>query len=146
MTLNGQELGALNLKRFTEWASRATPSDFRELTRRGILNRTSLAAELDFDTAVFRQNEGVKKALAELENSLRAQGILPPLVEPSDPTAEKVIKREPGGQRAIVDSARLQRLEQENALLRAELGEVKRSLQEYQIMRAALVATGRIPR
>jgi hypothetical protein len=44
------------------------------------------------------------------------------------------------------DAERLNRLEQENASLKSELAEVKRTLSRYAVLQEALAETGRLPR
>lgn len=145
--LNGKQVGAQTVQIFEAWATSASYADFRELTRRGILNRTAIAKELGFGPAAFSQNEGLAKALLHLENRLRADSVLPPLaVNQNDSDEPRLVKREPGGQRAAMDAIRLQRLEQENALLRAENAELKTAFTKYEFLREALSTTGRLPR
>jgi cell shape-determining protein MreC len=44
------------------------------------------------------------------------------------------------------DAEQFRQLEHENADLKAEVAELKRSLERYSVLRDALVSTGRLPR
>ena len=54
--------------------------------------------------------------------------------------------REPGRLRAVQETERLRRLEQENAGLKAEVAELKRTVEKFAVLRDALAMTGRLPR
>ena len=60
--------------------------------------------------------------------------------------APAAVMREPGRLRAAQETERLRRLEQENAGLKAEVAELKRTVEKYAVLRDALALTGRLPR
>lgn len=113
---------------------------------RGVLSRKEIAIECGFAKSALDQNPRIKAALRELEDSLRVRGVLPPVVEKTPEDAEKPLMREPGKLRAALADARQHRLETENASLKAENAELKRSLEKYSVLREALAMTGRLPR
>lgn len=129
-----------NFDSFQAWSQSKTDADFRQLEHRGKLNRVDIARECGFARSVCDQNPRVRKALADLEERLRAGGVLP----------EKVENREgssvPAQPSRNIDADRLRRLESENALLRAEVSDLKRRLSRYEVMRATLAEAGRLPR
>lgn len=77
MKFSGAQLGATNLSKFNSWvAERKTANDWQDYIRRGLLNRSEIAAECDFALSVFRQNPAVKTALDDLETELRSGRVL----------------------------------------------------------------------
>lgn len=140
---SGQQQAALNLESFLAWVSRKTDDELRAMTHRGSLMRKEIAKECGFARSVLEQNPKVQVALRQFESDLRARGVLPPLA-PTDP--DSPVKREPGGSRKLFDAERLKRLEQENAALRAEVAELRRTLDKFVVLRDALAMTGRLPR
>ena len=77
---------------------------------------------------------------------MRVRGVLPPVVEKSADEAEKPLMREPDKLRGALDAARYSRLETDNASLKADVAELKRSLEKHTILSEALALTGRVPR
>lgn len=146
MMASGQQLAEENVRKFATWAASKTDDDFRDIVARGALSRTEIAAECGFAKSALAQNPRIKEALKQLEDELRERGVLPPRVSPLTGDAAEPPVREVGSQRAMVDSERLRRLEQENASLRAENGELKRQLGRYTALHEALSLTGRVPR
>ena len=145
--LSGQQKAELNLTTFLSWAASKTAADFKEMVMRGQLNRMEIAKETGFAKSVLTQNPRVRECLQELENRLRAEGILPPLAERSaaiEPAS--AVSADAANPRAAADKARLKRLESENAALKAELMGLRTQLQRYATMDAVLAATGRLPR
>ncbi|WP_368664702.1 VPA1267 family protein [Zoogloea sp. LCSB751] len=129
-----------NFDLFQVWRQSKTNEDFRQLEHRGKLNRVDIARECGFARSVCDQNPRVRKALGELEDRLRIEGVLP---EKADSSEVNLVPTQSGRN---VDSERLRRLESENALLRAEVSDLKRRLGRYEVMSATLAETGRIPR
>jgi hypothetical protein len=116
------------------------------MASRGVLSRKEIATECGFAKSALDQNPRIKNALRELEGALRARGVLPPVVEKTADEAAKPLMREPGKLRGVLDAERLRRLETDNASLKAEVAELKRSLEKHTILREALALTGRLPR
>lgn len=143
---SGRQLAEQNFVAFVAWLRTKSDDDFRAMASRGVLSRKEIATECGFAKSALDQNPRIKGALRELEDSLRLRKVLPEATaKPSDGPQEPRM-REAGGQRAMLDSERLRRLEQENASLRAELDEVKRALEKHAVLREALSLTGRLPR
>jgi len=143
---NGQQLSEQNVIAFNTWLASKTDDDFRQLANRGVLSRKEIAIECGFSKSVLDQNPRIKLALQAAEQELRERGILPALAERSQEQPLEPLMREKGKQNLILDAERMRRLEQENASLRSENGELKRQLEQYTMIREALSLTGRIPR
>jgi hypothetical protein len=143
---SGRQLAEQNVQTFATWAAGKTDDDFRAMASRGVLSRKEVAKECGFAKSALDQNPRIKAALRDLEDALRQRGVLPPTVQ-LDPEAEAApVVREPGKLRSALDAERLRRLEQENAGLKAEVGELKRQLQKHAVLSEALALTGRLPR
>ncbi|WP_028216247.1 VPA1267 family protein [Paraburkholderia oxyphila] len=144
---NGQQLAEEYVQRFATWVASKTDDDFRNMVMRGVLSRTEIAAECGFAKSALAQNPRIRKALKDLEDSLRERHVLPPVVEPVESGTEvpgQARRAEPV--RAAQDAERLSRLEQENASLRAENAELKQLLARYSVLHEVLAETGRLPR
>jgi hypothetical protein len=141
--LSGQQKADLNLTTFLIWVASKTDADFREMVIRGQLSRQEIARECGFAKSVLLQNPRVKEALKTLEAQLRDRNLLPPLAEANENTATPQTSPNP---HAAADKARLKRLESENASLRAELTQLRASLDRYRLMDNVLCSTGRLPR
>lgn len=142
---NGQQLSEQNFKTFTAWVASQTDESFRQIANRGVLSRKEIAAQCGFSKSALDQNPRIKAALVSAENSLRERGILPPAVaKPSE--CDAPLTREVGSEKTALNVVRLTRLEQENASLRAENGELKRQLARFAVIHEALALTGRVPR
>lgn len=143
---SGQQIAEQNVQTFASWIASKTDDDFRAMASRGVLSRKEIATECGFAKSALDQNPRIKAALRELEDALRARGVLPPVVEKTADEAAKPLMREPGKLRGVLDAERLRRLETDNASLKAEVAELKRSLEKHAILRGALALTGRLPR
>lgn len=143
---NGQQISEQNAKNFASWMASKTDDDFRAMASRGVLSRKEIAIECGFAKSALDQNPRVKAALRKLEDALRTRGVLPPVVEKTAEEAAKPLMREPGKLRGALDAERLRRLETDNASLKAEVAELKRSLEKHAILSEALSLTGRLPR
>jgi hypothetical protein len=143
---NGRQIGDENVQTFLSWIADKTDADYRAMALRGVLSRKEIAKECGFAKSALDQNPRIKAALRKLEGELRERGVLPP--EATKATGEPQVPRvaNHGGQRARLDAERLNRLEQENASLRAENTELKRLLGQHAMLREALALTGRLPR
>ena len=79
--------------------------------------------------------------MATLEDNLRERGVLPLRVVGADTPPTKTSSRT-----LQLDAERLRRLEQENALLRAENHELKAQISRFAVLSEVLAETGRLPR
>lgn len=143
---SGQQIAEANVQKFAVWVASKTDDDFRAMAIRGVLSRKEIATECGFAKSALDQNPRIKAGLGDLEGALRARGVLPHVVEKSAAVAEGPLMREPGKLRGALDADRLRRLETDNASLRAEVSELKRSLEKHAILSEALALTGRLPR
>ncbi len=142
--MNGQQRSEQNFAAFLSWVSGKTDAEFREMVVRGQISRQEIARECGFAKSVLLQNPRVKDALKTLEAQLRERGVLPPQAPGGDNApAAPAITPNP---HAAADKARLKRLEAENATLRAEVMELRTSLERYRVMDNVLCSTGRMPR
>lgn len=143
---SGQQLAEENALRFSAWVASMTDADYRNLTIRGVLSRTEIAAECGFAKSALSQNPRIRSALKKLEDELRERGVLPPLASEDELHAAELGPRRAESARAARDAERLSRLELENAILKAENAELKRVLGRYGVMQEVLAETGRLPR
>jgi hypothetical protein len=146
MTASGQDIARKNVMTFATWAASKTDHDFRAMTSRGVLSRKEIAIECGFAKSALDQNPRIKASLHELEDKLRIRGVLPQLAEKNPEVVAQPQMREVGPLRASLDTDRLRRLENDNAMLKAENDELKRQLEKHSILREALALTGRLPR
>jgi hypothetical protein len=143
---SGQQIAEQNVKIFSTWVASKTDDDFRAMANRGVLSRKEIATECGFAKSALDQNPRIKTALRELEDSLRLRDVLPKATEKSPEEVAKPLMREPGKLRASLEVERMQRLETDNASLKAENAELKRALEKHTLLREALAQTGRLPR
>jgi hypothetical protein len=143
---SGRQLSEQNVAVFTAWVASKTDHDFRALANRGVLSRKEIAIECSFAKSVLDQNPRIKAALRELEDELRTRSVLPQRVEKTGEDVSKPLMREAGNIRGALYAERLRRLETDNASLKAEVAELKRSLEKHTILSEALSLTGRVPR
>jgi hypothetical protein len=111
------------------------------MVAQGRLNRGEICRECDFGRSTLQQNPRIKEALRELEEQLRARGVLP-----IQTPATVVPLRAKGQLQAATEAERLRKLEAENAGLRAELAELRGRLKRFEAMESLLAETGRLPR
>ncbi|MDP3172562.1 MAG: VPA1267 family protein [Polaromonas sp.] len=142
---SGRQIAEENVQAFVTWLASKTDDDFRAMTSRGVLSRKEIATECGFAKSSLDQNPRIKASLGELEDALRARGVLPHAVEKTAGEAAKPLMREPGKLRGALDAERLCRLETDNASFKAEVAELKRTLEKHAILSEALALTGRLP-
>lgn len=143
---SGQQLAEQNFVAFNTWLVSKTDDDFRQMASRGVLSRREIAIECGFSKSALDQNPRIKAGLKATEQALRERGVLPPIAEKTSEQPGEPLMREVGKQKFVLDAERLRRLEQENASLRSEVGELKRQLARYAVIQEALSLTGRVPR
>jgi hypothetical protein len=139
--MNGQERAEQNFQIFLSWVATRTDADLREMVSQGRLNRGEICRECNFGRSALVQNPRIKETLRELEEQLRAKGVLPTLA-----TNDSVPLRSKGQLQASTDAERLRKLEAENAGLRAELTEVRSRLKRFESLESLLAETGRLAR
>lgn len=156
--LSGKQIAVLNLKRFEAWvAERDRAGDWRSYVRGNRLNRTDIALDCGFAKSVLRQNPSVGLLLASIEERLAKDGVLSPL-SASDDAHEKLRRpsQSEGDARAAqvtlaramaaktAAERRAKGLEEQNAALRAEVRELRASLNQHRLMEEHLALTGRL--
>jgi transposase-like protein len=143
---NGQQLGEENVRRFLTWAASKTDAEFRNMAARGSLLRTEIATECGFAKSALAQNWRIREALEKLEAALRERGVLPPIAPVGEREAPSTSPRPADSAHTVREAARISRLEQENASLRAENAEIKRQLGRFAVLQEVLAETGRLLR
>ncbi|MFA7279290.1 MAG: VPA1267 family protein [Sterolibacterium sp.] len=150
-TLSGRDLGANNLQRFKSWIEeRDAANDWQDYIRQGKLNRSEIANECGFALSVIRQNPAVKTALEALEDRLRATGTfgeakaIPNASNEvaMDTTSQSVDKRIMAAKAKA--EQRVKALEEQNAVLRAEVRDLREQLTRYKHLDDHLCRTGRL--
>jgi hypothetical protein len=135
--LSGKQTSALRIVAFKEWAASMTEQDYVSIIEGGQLNRVKMAEqclelypETNFDRQAFTKNKNIKNLLKDLEDGLRASGILPELtdegeIEQKKPTLNrKSIK-------AAQEQSRVPFLEQRIIELECELEATKGQLGRF---------------
>ena len=150
---NGQQLADHNVAVFKAWMASKSTSDYRRITHRGALSRSVIAKECGFAKSALAQNPRIRSLLHDLEVNLRATGVLPQLEITNSEAAESPPKILPtlrdernGADTPPALEAKLQRLQTENALQRAEIEELRQQLKQFTSIHEALSNTGRMPR
>lgn len=143
---NGKTFGALNLAKFQEWSEeRFEQDDWGRFIRRGKLNRTKIASDCKFGTAVFGQNPRVSLALQALETRLRQECILPAAGKEHTETEAALMSL---SERSALNASRLERrvktLEERCAAQQAEILRLNQKLNQYAHLDDHLAQTGRL--
>lgn len=157
MKLSGAQIGASNLAKFNSWVmDRKAANDWPDYIRRGLLNRSEIAAECGFALSVLRQNPAVRTALDSLEAELRLEGILRLAesanrvgfqdesgVQPRSASTIHAFEARLASAAALAEK-RLKQAEEQNASLRAEIVSLKQKLRQYALLQEHLEQTGRL--
>jgi hypothetical protein len=144
---NGIQKGDDNLASFQEWVATQSNDDFKQIIYRGALNRAEIAKAIGCGKSALKQNPALKMALTILEDSLREKGVLPPLTDQGKKAQEgKAQAYDHTKTKRIMESKRLSALETENLSLKAELAELKRSMERMGELSATLAELGLVPR
>jgi hypothetical protein len=129
------------------WSATQTDDDYTQIIFRGSLNRGEIAKAIGCGKSALQQNPALKEALNNLENGLRKKGILQPLTEQGQNTQSGEAKAYGHTKtKRIVETKRLTELEVENLSLKAELTELKRSMERMGELSATLAELGLVPR
>jgi hypothetical protein len=107
---SGQQLADENVRKFSIWMASKTDGDFRSMVTRGVLSRTEIATECGFAKSALTQNPRIRRALADLESTLRERGVLPPAVFAAEVQPGILPLRQPDPGRNAMEAARLSRL------------------------------------
>ena len=158
--LSGREMAIHNLERFKGWViERDAAGDWQDYIRGDKLNRSEIAAECCFALSVVRQNPAVKDALAALETRLLAAGVLG--AAKADQRSSNAVSEDAASLAVSEDATRLaddrrimaakgkaeqrvKTLEEQNATLRAEVGNLHQQLIRYKHLEEHLCKTGRL--
>jgi hypothetical protein len=106
--MNGQKRAEQSFREFEAWVANKTDADFHEIATRFGLNRGEICRECNFGRSALTQNPRIRDALSQLEERLRAAGILPQLPLP---IIDALPIRARGQLEANTDAERLKRLE-----------------------------------
>ncbi|MEZ9369652.1 VPA1267 family protein [Shewanella sp. 10N.286.51.B2] len=143
---NGQQKAQQNLDAFLEWEATQDDDDFKEIVRRGQLNRVEIAKAVGFGKSTLSQNPAVVKNLKRLEDCLRERGVLPPLTEAAKKETDKPKQYDNTANRKALDSKRLSALEAENIELKTKVKELKGKLERFGELSETLSEMGFMPR
>ncbi len=153
---NGRQIGAEYVELFNKWiAKRDSLTDWTDYVRGGKLNRTEIAAECGFDRGVLQTNPAIKAALTALEARLGTKGIVSPKVESTglqkasgtvmDVASEEAVEHRLAAAKSR-DDRRIKSLEEQNAVLIAEVSRLKEQIRKYKLIDDHLAETGRMIR
>lgn len=153
--MNQRDVAAEYVRRFSQWVDdRDAARDWGDYVNGSKLSRADIISECGFGRSVLRQNPGVEAALAALEARLREEGILetdgqaasPVDVSADDGTrnaSNQVIEKRLLKAKSNADD-RVQALEEQNAVLRAHVGDLRKQLKQFQLIQIHLNETGRL--
>jgi len=136
--LRGEHGGEENVRRFNTYVA-ALRKEKRGLpARNGGPNLSAIAKVCGFDRGVFYSNEGVKLLLNEAWEELGLDDGRP---EPTTAYEAARLKDEAKSR----GNSRIDGLEQEVLLLRAENAQLKAEAAKYKALQQLMIATGRMP-
>ena len=144
--INGQEKAQRNLAAFQEWIATQSNDDFRQIVFRGQLSRVEIAKSVGCGKSALNQNPELRRALANLEDNLRAKNVLPPLTDTAIKNTDKPKQYDNTSNRKKLDSNRLALVEAENIELKAKLNEMQRKLERFGELSETLSEMGFMPR
>ncbi|CAI4161375.1 conserved hypothetical protein [Alteromonas macleodii] len=110
-----------SLDAFQAWVATQSNDDFKQMIHRGKLKRQELANATGCGKSALVQNSALREAIANLENTLRDKGVLPPVAnQASNKSAEPREKAyDNTAKQKSLDSHRVALLEKENLELKA---------------------------
>ena len=141
---NGQEAGRENVFKFKAWVAEQTHADYREMEYRGSLNRGKIAKGCGFAKSVLLQNPEVRQQLENLEEALRAKGVLPKLIASKGKSGPK--KHDQSKKTREQMDRHSKHLQKRVTELEAEVEALKLQLSRYEPIASALSRLGRMPR
>ncbi len=107
------------------------------------LKRTEIMKAIDCDRPALRQNKRLKQKIDEVENELRARGVLPSVTRKGLSETKKFRQR---GSEKVVEHEHLSHLEKENLELKAQVRQLKEELSRYEEFSSVLYELGTLPR
>lgn len=143
---NGQQKAQENLETFEVWKATQTDDDFTQIIFRGSLSRVEIAKSIGCGKSALNQNPALKAALIQLEDDLRARGVLPPLTEPAKSDSFKLKHYDNTSKRTELNSIRVSKLEVENIELKAKVKELEDKLERFGELNETLSEMGFMPR
>lgn len=142
---SGIELARRNFQLFEQWKEdRITAGDIADYIRGSILNRRKIAEECGFSPSAINQNPAIKSSLASYEEDLRQKGMLPPKKTKTPESASEGALKERSAKQSDRVENRVKALEEKNALLTAEVHELRVRLKKYEFLDKHLAETGRM--
>jgi len=150
---SGVQAGADNRLSFLDWIDqRYATGDWSEYVHGDKLNKSKIALECGFARAVFAQNPAIKNEIRLLEAKLLNLGILQNEASSgvshiSDSEKASIIsirRREQVVQTKVEE--RLKDLEEQNAVLKAEVRDLRQKLAHFRHLDVNLMNTGRLLR
>ena len=141
---NGQQKAEQNVLNFQAWAASMTDQGFRHIIYRGKLNRGEVAKGIGCAKSVLLQNPIVCHLLADLEDELRARGVLPASVVSRDHPEQ--LSYDQNTKIDKLKDKRLLSLEQENIQLKAEIDLLRAKISRYDELDQVLAELGKVPR
>ncbi|GAB3530691.1 VPA1267 family protein [Photobacterium alginatilyticum] len=143
---NGQQKAQQNFNAFEAWKATQTNDDFKQIIFRGQLNRGEVAKAVGCGKSALNQNPALRKALEALEDSLRDEGVLPPLTKSAKQSKDKPKQYDNTLNRRTLDANRLSVIEAENIELKAKVQELESKLERYGELSDVLSEMGFMPR
>lgn len=136
-----QKLKQRNISDLELWLSEKTDEELREYISEKLgkfqLNRSAISSELEIPRSSLYTNATLFKLIKERERKLERAGIISQ--NPLPKTDRSALSRS-------ADAQRLKQLEEQNAALRAEVGEMRSRLEKVDALKDFLMETGRLPR
>ncbi|MGH1448248.1 MAG: VPA1267 family protein [Pseudomonadaceae bacterium] len=142
-----QEQGQRYVNAFRAWAATMSDDDFRQMifAPKGILNRQQIKKLSGLSDQAIKKNATVKEELKQLEDGLRARGVLPPLTKTAQARQPEPKRYDPSISRKALESRRLSALEQENIELKARVATLQAKLKRYGELSEVLTEFGVAP-
>lgn len=125
-----KEIGQVYLERFRIWSGTMSDDDFRRIVYApmGILNRQQIKKHAGLSDQAIKKNASVKQELKNLEDRLRARGVLPPLNDSGKKARAGVKLYDTTAQKSETNSERVAKLESSNHDLRARISELEKEV------------------
>jgi hypothetical protein len=96
----------------------------------GILNRQEVKKLAGLSDQAIKKNVRVRAELSQLEDQLRARGVLPPLTESGEKARDGAKLYDKTAKKSVMDSHRVAQLESSNHDLKVRILELERQVEE----------------